>query len=271
MVVDLIVTGVMQWWMQLVLVMLVGMAAFFMLPPLATIVDAFPYGPNLLSRKVSRFHQGLARNLAEGWVLIVRSHGGVTLRGAEFDPERGTGMWIVRMGGEEKYFNDPNGMMGTWRGKPFGIADEEKGVIVSPPQIDLGNKLRSMADDRRLHITEQVEQRMDNGQTVQVPQHYVAGVVPVSKASGLLQLHGARAIIQGDASPGVVEMVNTIVEQMFSLYDSSPAVQYIMWIGSIFAGGAFLWLLLKLNESLSADAGGQLPSAGLTIVTGVPA
>lgn len=180
-------------------------------------------------------------------LMLKREHGGLKLVKTRFDTRIGSGAEVAKIGGEKKHWKDPENLMSTFHGKPFGLAHESRNVIVDARRCYLARLYTDLKDNHDWEL--QID-----GET------YKRAFFGVDAERALVAIEDAVPVIQGSADPGLADRVEEYGRIGNSLYNSTQMLQgvkFLMTFGGIFL---LMWLGRKLMET---TAGGS------TVIPGV--
>ncbi len=163
----------------------------------------------------------------------------------------------VEIDGSEKHFRDPDGNMGLWHGRPFGIAHASSNVVLTPKEMELGKVL---ADRRATNDLEVV----DAGQ-----REWVSGWVRMPDGPRLVNPLSGQDAVDGDADPGIGSRVKTFVELSQDLFNTRQTVQQIMFLVAAATGFGLVGLGAKVAEDMNTGGGGVNVPVGVIMDLGV--
>lgn len=199
-------------------------------------VVLFALLPVLTLGRLSDWFISLAMSSVERAILLKRSNSGYSLKASRFNSDLGTEK--VRASGQTYNFEDPHGYMSRFKGRPFGVAHEDREVLVTPRVADFGRELHEHKRDGTW--TDDADNR----------RKYFG----FESGEALVNLDHALYAIQGSARPSLADTIETYVEKGQSAFDSGRAVTYIIWLMMFGAGAGAPWILLKLQDTV--DSGG---------------
>lgn len=179
---------------------------------------------------ISDFYTGAAMSVLGRGVMVIRSNGGQLLKKSKFNTRDGGEE--VRLGGETKQWRNPGGMMLTLQGKPFGLVHEDRDV---------------MFDIRTAHIAELYNEYKESGEWK--IDGYRKAYANVKKGINLVNVRAILPAVQSSASPGLADRIDSFVEKMESMFDSSNVFEYLPWVVAVGAGFGLVWLLAKLGTT----------------------
>lgn len=231
--------------------LLLGIVAAFLSGFLVVLVA--PLAARLLGGRqaaeaVAQHYFDMAAKLYGRLLLVLREGGGLELVQSEHDAS--IGLEKATLDGEDKHFEDPHNYMSRFYRVPFGLADEARGVIINPRICELGEIVKWKREDG-------MKTETDGGT-------YFEGVLPIeSDETRLVHPKYARPIITGSATADLADKVDALMEISQSRFDSSPTVQYLVWLGAL--GGGFGLVLLAFQVLQST--GGGTPGRGINVPT----
>lgn len=192
-------------------------------------------------RGVIHTFTGMAMSALGRGLLIQREHGGLLLKKTKFDTRLGAGAELARMGGELKHWKDPENLMSTLHGKPFGLAHEAKNAIVDARMCRAGRLLRELdeAGERELEA---------DGTT------FYTAFFHISDDHPLVSITDALPLIQGSGDPGLPDRIETYVEKGNQGYDTTQIKQGAEWLTMMAVGFGLTWI----GSKLAAAGGGTI-------------
>lgn len=181
-------------------------------------------------------------------LLVLRETGAMSfdLVSAEFNPERKT--WEATLDGQTESFEDPHGYMSRWQKKRFGIADEKRGVIITPRVAEIGALVKSMREGR--------DQVSVEGDTFQ---EGIVGVAP--DPTRLVDMTAARHVITGSSTATLPDRTEEFTKLSQRLWNSKPTVQHMIWLGAAGVGAGIPIIAAQLGVS----GGGGGGSIGISV------
>ncbi|MGK7295288.1 MAG: hypothetical protein ACNS61_05555 [Candidatus Wenzhouxiangella sp. M2_3B_020] len=205
--------------------------------PLAVVlgVAAFFFAPVIAGGRLSDWYVELAMHAIDRGLFVKRATSGYALKAARYDAEVGAEKVIIN--GDPHYFEDPNGYMSRLKNKPFGVALERRGVIVTPRVADMGRELR---------------RRKRNGDWTD-EQGRRAKWFDLDPGRTLVNLDDALAAVQGSASPRLATVVKEFTKKGQAGFNTSRAMTYTVWLFMFGAGGAAPVLLSKVGGAVGTD------------------
>lgn len=207
-----------------------GTILFFAIPLVSKAV------PWQYRKGIVESYQSMAFTVLGRALLIVREHGGFLLKGTVFDTRFGGER--AKLGGETKHWRDPSNYMSRLRGKPFGLALEGYDVIIDARTAHIGRLTK------QLHQTGRWEVDDLRCAYYTLPRARTILVNPVD----------AAPIIQGSASPGLADRLETYVEKGQSGFNTSQAVEFMQWLVGLGAGMGLMFMASKLAETTSGGS-----------------
>lgn len=213
----------------------VGVILFAAIPVFAT--------PLAWERKqgLLRTYTGMALSALGRGLLIQREHGGLLLKKTKFDTRLGAGAELARIGGELKHWKDPENLMSTLHGRPFGLAHEAKNAIVDARSCRSGRLEREL-DEQGQRVREV------DGTRLYKAFFFIQNTRP------LVDITDALPIIQGSGDPGLPDRVETYVEKGNLGYDSGQIKQGVEWMTMMAVGFGLMWI----GSKLAAAGGGTI-------------
>lgn len=200
---------------------------------------------------VAQTYFSMSAKLYGRLLLVLREGGGLDLVNSSHDAS--IGLEKATLDGEDKHFEDPYNYMSRFYNVPFGIADEERGVVISPQIAELGELVRWAREDGI-----RVE---SDGRT------YFQGVVPIDTSEHrLVHPQDARAIIQGSATADLADKIDDLMEVSQSRFNSTPTMQYLVWLGALGAGFGIVAIAYQLLQSGGGSLGRTI---GIPTITGI--
>lgn len=194
----------------------------------------------------------LAMNAVGRAILLKRANAGFTLKASRYNSEDGTEQ--ISVSGQTYDFEDPHGYMSRFKKKPFGLAHEKRGTIITPRECDMGRKL---ADHKREGTL-----RDDGGRY----RKYFA----FEPGRALVNVDHALNVIQGSAKPTLATTVKEYVKKGQLGFNTSRAMTYGIWLMMFGVGAGTPWLLNKVKETGGGGLGNPIPGmAHLPDVVGV--
>lgn len=233
----------MSWLTNLFYMWFFGVVGFFVLPIFAA---ALPW--EYAKRVISPYHS-IAMTLLGRGIMLQRSHGGLTLKKSKFDPRFEEGAEMVRIGREKKHFRDPNDYMTTFKGRPFGLAHEDRSVIVNARVAYFGRVFRELCETGRFEHNEQLNAFFS------IPKglHELVNIADI------------KAIVQQSAAPGAASREETHAEKSQSMFDSRNIIDTMTWLIALGAGYGLVFGASYLAESTGTSGGSTI----IPIVVGV--
>lgn len=174
--------------------------------------------------------------------LLVVSSKGVSVRAATWNDEKNG--WQIP--GSSKTFEDPNDKMRRLFDKPFGIAVDKPdggGVIVNPADADLIQTFKAQLAQGDLSETDSTG--------TETWQKYI----PVEKGRKWVRPDWAWYGTQGSANARLPSVIEEFRRKSQSLFDSSRAVKYVIWLLMFGIGAGTPYALAQGSQSLPDDAG----------------
>lgn len=191
--------------------------------------------------------------LRRGLLVIPESGRRPKLYASRFDDE--SGGEAVRIDGSEKHFADPGGKMGELAGRPFGIVDARRNVILEPQDLALGQAIRDRREQDRLQLDREETPTDDI---------WLLGWLQIDDEPAAVPLTTGPAVVDGSADPGIASRTRTFIENSQSMFDSTQTVQQMIWLFAAGAGFGLVAIGTRLASSTSGAGGGiTLPSPGL--------
>lgn len=205
-----------------------GFMAFFLLPLVAAML------PWEYAMRIVRPYQSIAMSLLGRGIMLQRSHGGLRLKKSRFDPRIGAER--IQIGRHKKYFTDPHDFMSTFRGYPFGLAHEDRGVIVDARTCYFGRRCREL---------------IENGRFENQRGHVKAFFSVPDGVRELVNIADIKPIVQGSATPGLADRVDTYAEKGQSGFDSAQLIQQMPFLIALGVGFGLMWFAKELGGSAS--------------------
>jgi hypothetical protein len=177
--------------------------------------------------------------------LLVVSSKGVSVRAATWNDEKNG--WQIPS--SSKTFEDPNDKMRRLFNKPFGIALDKPdggGVIVNPADADLIQTFKSQLDQGDLEADGAWKKYL-----------------PIETGRKWVRPDWAWYGTQGSANARLPSVIEEYRRKSQSLFDSSRAVKYFIWLMMFGIGAGTPYALAQGSQSLPEDAG---PSIQITIM-----
>lgn len=232
----------MSWLTNLFYAWFFGVVGFFVLPLFAAGL------PWQYAKRVLGTYHSIAMTLLGRGLLLQRSHGGLSLKKSTFDARFEEGAEKVRIGGETKHFRDPHDFMSTFKGRPFGMAHEDRSVIVDARVAYLGRRFR--------HLVENGD--FEHGDALKA---YFA--IPEGVRS-LVNLSDIKAIVQQSGAPVAASREETHAEKSQEGFNTRNIIDTMTWLISLGAGYGLMFMANELSNSTSGGGGSVIP-----IVVGV--
>lgn len=215
---------------------LLGVLAWVLVPIVATM--AAP--DHELTEKIIGAYHTTAISILGRALFITRSHGGFRLKKTVFDPTENDEKAYV--GGEEKHWKDPDNMMSTWRGYPFGLAHEDRNVIY---------------DARFAHFARRYIEDKRRG-TWEVDGLRKAYIALEAGRRYLVDPSAPRKVIQTQTSPGLSSRLKVFTEKGNALFNSRNVLQTTAWLMALGAGLGLMWLAAEFRARSSNAGGGGI-------------
>lgn len=215
-----------------------GVLSFYLFPLAATLLLDWEDARDLVSPWISLGTSTLSRGL-----LVQRSHGGWELKKTSFDG--GVGGEVAKLSGEPHMWRDIDHRMSKWQSATFGLAHEDKDVIVDTRIADLGRRKRDLHDTGRWKV---------NGRR---KAYFI-----VEQAKRLVNLNDAPQIIPGSASPRLADRLEDDMKKSQALFNSHrgqlvTTIQLLMFFG---VGVGTIYVANRL-----AGTSGSVTSVNLTL------
>lgn len=235
----------MSWLTNAMMLFLIGIMVFMIGIPLLASLLPWRYAEGVVDQ-----YQKIAISLVGKAIMLQRSHGGLALKKAKFDPQVGA-MWI-RIGGEKQYFEDPKNYMTTFKGRPFGLAHEDRATIVDARMAYLARRFRELREAGRFEDDTKGFKAFFS--------------IPEGERV-LVNLADIKAIVQKSASPRAVTREKTIAEKSQEAFNSTNIVDTMTYLISLGAGMGLMWLAAEFAARSSGGGGG---GSVIPIVLGWP-
>lgn len=215
--------------------LLIGVTGAYLGPALI----AFAGGPALRER-VGKWLIGTVLTLLGSAALVVKDHGGVSLRPTSEAPKMEADE--VTVDGEKGHLKDSFGVKGYLTGTEFGIGIDSAPVYVTPLLAELGKAAADAEHRDRLGVQPDGGIRMD---------------FEIPKAVSLPEISRARHLLQGSADlrDGVVAEEWTQISQ--EKFHSNLGIKETLLLVGAFAVGVGLAILTARY--------GTAPSGGTTV------
>lgn len=213
-----------------------GVMAFVVFP----IVAAFL--PWSVAKGIIGRYQQIAMQLIGRGLLLMRSHGGLSLKKSTYDARLGAEkVWLGR---EKQHFFDPHDYQATFKGYPFGLAHEDRAVVIDCRTAYFGRVFRELVQNERSERDGMLKA-------------YFA--VPEGVRQ-LVNIADALPVIQNPARPNVTDRIDSYAEKGQSLFNSrADLVSQAQWFIALVVGVGVVWGLKQLATSGAADIGRTLP------------
>lgn len=212
-----------------------GGLTLFILFPLASMAL-----PERHAKRIMNFYHDVLMALINRAILLQRSNGGLRLKKSTFDPTAGkAGAERIRISGEERFFFDPQDLMSTFRDHSFGLAHEDRAVVL---------------DARTAYFGRRFAQLKRAGQWV-VEGHRKAFFAIKPDMQTLVRIEDAKAIIQNPATPGVTDRIDNYAEKGQAGFNTGTTAQYMKLLMAAGAGFGMMFIASYLVSSIGAGGG----------------
>lgn len=228
-----------------------GIALYLVAPMLAA--------PRLsLKRRLqfAKHYFGIGMMALDRALLVARKHGGYSLVPSSYDA--GMEAEKITIADEDMHFEDPYEFTTSLHKRRFGLADEERNVIINPRLSELGEEFYRFYHEGKHRVPLNIRDRDVDGFT---------SVFTIPKMPRMVNLRDARWMIPGSASPKLAESVKDDIEKSQHPYKTRNYVD--LMIGLIAMALAFGMVALA-DYVVGIDSGGGVaPSVDIGLFIGV--
>jgi hypothetical protein len=191
-------------------------------------------------------------------IYVDRKHAGADIVPSSYDASAGTEE--VTLDGEERGYEDPDGLMGRLHGKPFGVVIEPQDVITRPVLADIGEHHRRAfrQGDHEVGVEETIEH--ENGNTETVTSWYEQVHYAIPSAPRLLDLREAIAFIPGDARDDYSSTAYEFGEKSQRGFHTNVGMMEVAVLGTLFGIGLIgTWFVVNYGSSAGSSVGSTVP------------
>lgn len=212
--------------------MFAGVVLFYAIP-MATKPLEWEQKEGILDFYMSMSMSALGRAL-----LIERSHGlmSYVLKRSRLDAAV-TGE-MVKLGGEVKRWRDPENLMTSLYGRPFGLAHEDRDTIVDARMCHLGKQYKKLKRSGEWTYEADGEQLRK-------------AYFEMTEGTHLVRINDVLPIVQTRAPPSLTERLEVYVEKGQSMFDDVTPLEMLPWLAGLGAGTGLMWMASKAAESTS--------------------
>lgn len=232
-----------------------GVVLFFFLPVIPKITGVCHW--------INRIYLHLAAAPIKRAAAVVSEHDDAIFKTMTFDAR---GVEKIRLDGETKDFEDPDGALHHWLNTPFALADEAHGVLFDPRHAALGARKNEL----REHDEDEFDATAEEWQEWDVSK-WVPGVFEMPRRHEMVNLSMVRELVQGGERaeyPGRVETLYKNSRIPFASALSSmkllmPAAAFVLTFGGI-------WLIVtKLGDGSGGSTVGYGASVPMVLMASV--
>lgn len=218
---------------QLTMAFTLGLVVFYLLPVFATGFLEWEKAESVVG-----MYLDIAMSLIGRGLFLQRSHGGHKLVATTYDAK--IGAELARIGGEVKHWRDPHNLMQTFRNKPFGLAHEDVNVVFDSRTIDIARRYSDLKNRGEWIIDGYRKAYLAYENT--------------EPECVIVNISDALPAVQGSASPGLTDLLDTFVEKGQSAFNSTRTMQTIQWL--MVLGASFGLMILAKRVLGSASSSG---------------
>lgn len=215
---------------------MMGLGVFIFIPVIASLLSSTSVGKGIIDE-----YHGLAMTLLGRALLLQRSHGSLKLKKSTFDPKFAAER--IRIKGQPRYFYDPNNLMSTFKNRSFGLAHEDRAVVVDARTAYFGRRFAE------LH----------NAGKLQVKDHIKAYFAVPEGLYELVDLRDVKAIIQNPGAPGLADRIDSYAEKGQSLFNSGTVMQQMQLFMALGVGFGLMWFAAQIQQTGAGEVGSTLP------------
>lgn len=233
--------------------------AFIWLGVAAYLVVPLVVGPHLSlrwRRRIANHYFSIAMLTLDRALLIARKHGGYSLVPSTYDA--GMEAEKVSIADEDMHFEDPYEFTTSLHKRRFGLADEERNVIINPRLAELGEEFYRFYQEGMHQIPLNVNDQQVDAFT---------SVFSIQKMPRMINLRAARWMIPGSASPKLAESVKDDIEKSQDPYKSRNYVD--LMVGPIVMAISFGLVIAADYLVGVGGGGGTMPSVDVGLFIGV--
>lgn len=220
---------------------LAGLAVFILFP-----IVTVPL-PDRYADPITGFYFDVTMALLGSAILLQRSNGGLQLKKTTFDPTLGeAGAEVTYIKSEEKSFMDPKDLMSTWRDRPFGLAHEDRAVIIDARTAFLGRRFAELKRAGRWVVDGKRK----------------AYFALNAGHQTLVRLEDALSVIQHKAAPGITDRIDSYAEKGQAEFNTGTRMQQAKLFIAL---GVGLGAMFLLKQVASSTGGGSIVGGGIPI------
>lgn len=234
---------------QGVFAVLLGLVGFVALPIIPRVSGRF--------KSFSSIALGLAVGALGRVAIVVSEHGDLLLKRMSFDD---LGVETIRFGSETKEFEDPANALHYWRGAPFALADEVRGVLFDPRHAALGNRKADAEEREEWSVWATTDEWDQHG-----IEEWKRGVFEFPETHELVDLSGVRKLIDGGERAEYPQRIEELYKHSRAPFESGASgTKFILLLVALLAPFALMWVLA--GQSSGGGGGGTTVGFGSAVL-----